>query len=219
MVGLSDADTNKYLQLLRFVESLASGEALTPGPDDAPIPDYIQVAKNTCRSRLTENEVAQIIVQYQDGGTISEIASKYSRCHTTILNQLRKAGIDTNPGDGRIVATKIRQQQTRLDESEVVRLIAEYRSGSTVYQLAARFGCHRTTVSECLKHHGVPMRMTRLTSEQIDEAVRLYESGLSSAKVGKRIGANAETVRQRLRERGVVMRDPHDRRSPHQGAQ
>ncbi|MHB1342759.1 MAG: helix-turn-helix domain containing protein [Thermoleophilia bacterium] len=115
--------------------------------------------------------------------------------------------------------TRLRQQQTRLDESEVVRLIAEYRSGSKVYQLAARFGCHRTTVSECLKNHGVPMRLTRLTQEQIDEAVRLYESGLSSAKVGKRIGANAETVRQRLRERGVVMRDPHDRRSSSRGAQ
>lgn len=38
--------------------------------------------------------------------------------------------------------TRLRQQQTRLDDSEVVRLIAEYRSGLTVYQLVSIF--HQT---------------------------------------------------------------------------
>ena len=109
--------------------------------------------------------------------------------------------------------TKISQRQKRLDEHEINQLIAEYKAGSTVYQLATRFGCHRTTVSEHLRLNGVQMRLKPLTEERIQEAVRLYESGLSAAKVGERVGANAATVLARLRERGVVIRDAHDRRT------
>jgi lambda repressor-like predicted transcriptional regulator len=98
-------------------------------------------------------------------------------------------------------------------------LIVDYRTGLTVYQLAARFGCHRSTVSRCLKSNGVRMRLTPPSKEQIEEAVGLYESGLSLAKVGEKIGCNPDTLRLRLRERGVVMRVPHDRRHPHKGAQ
>jgi transposase len=176
------------------------------------------VAKSTCRSWLTENEIVQIVVEYQDGSTIQEIASKHDRCYKTILKQLRKAGIDTKQSNERMVVTRIRQQQKRLDENEIQRLIAEYGTGLTVYQLAARFGCHRTTVSGCLKARGVKMRRRSLCEEQVIEAIHLYESGLSSAKVGERVGANAETVRQRLRERNVTIRDAHDRRSSHEEA-
>lgn len=104
------------------------------------------------------------------------------------------------------------QRQKRLTSIEGDELVQAYESGLTVYELADRFGCHRTTVSGALKSHGVRMRRLPLTEEQTEEAVRLYDSGLSLAKVGERVGANAETVRQRLLERGIVLRNPHDRR-------
>jgi hypothetical protein len=103
-------------------------------------------------------------------------------------------------------ATRIHQRQKRLGENEIDQLIAAYRAGSTVYELAAQFGCHRKTVSGHLKSHGVRMRLTPLTEEEIDQAVHLYESGLSLVRVGKEIGSNSCTVRARLLERGVVMR-------------
>ena len=109
---------------------------------------------------------------------------------------------------------KSRQRQKRLDETEIDRLIAGYRTGSTVDQLAARLGCHCQTVTHCLKAQGVRIRSKSLSAEQIQETVRLYEAGLSSAKVGERIGSTDSTVLARLRERGVVIRDAHDRRGP-----
>jgi len=84
-----------------------------------------------------------------------------------------------------------------------------YESGLSVYQLADKFGCHRSTVSQHLKLQGVKMRKRPLSEIQIDEAIRLYESGLSCAKVGKIIGADTGTIHRRLRERGVVLRGAH----------
>jgi sensor c-di-GMP phosphodiesterase-like protein len=104
-----------------------------------------------------------------------------------------------------------RQRQAHLDEVDVEHLVSDYFDGMTVYQLAAKYGCHRATASRCLKAHGVEMRRLPLSVKQIDEAVRLHEAGLSSAKVGKRIGASPKTVIEKLRERGVAIRDAHDR--------
>jgi len=169
----------------------------------------MKVAKSTCHSWLTDDEVAEIIDEYQTGSTIQAIANNHDRSYETISKHLRKAGVCTKPGDKQMVVTKISQQQKRLDDTEIQLLIAEYKTGSTVYQLADKFGCHRTTVSECLKAHGVRMRLKRLTEKQINEAVRLYESGLSSANVGQRVGASPRTVVDRLRERGIPIRDAH----------
>jgi lambda repressor-like predicted transcriptional regulator len=109
------------------------------------------------------------------------------------------------------MVNQIRQRQKRLSGDEIAQLIAKYKTGSTTYELAAQFGCHRTTVSEHLKANGVRMRRKPLTEGQVDKAVRLHESGLSLAKVSQQIGADTETIRARLRKRGVVMRDAHYR--------
>lgn len=110
------------------------------------------------------------------------------------------------------VVHSLRQKQRRLDKDEIERLIAAYKAGSTVYQLAERWGCHRTTVSQCLKSHGVRMRRVPPSEKQLDDAARLYESGLSLARVGREVGCHPDTLWSHLRQRGVAMRDPHDRR-------
>jgi AraC-like DNA-binding protein len=104
------------------------------------------------------------------------------------------------------IAGKIRQQQRLLNEAEIAQLIAGYKAGSTVYQLAAQFGCHRTTVSRWLQSHGVRMRPMLLSDQQIEQATHLYQSGFSLVKIGQTIGCSPDMVRSRLRERGVVMR-------------
>lgn len=106
----------------------------------------------------------------------------------------------------------LKQRQTRLSDARVQEMVAGYQSGSTVYELAAQFGCHRKTVSNLLKTRGIALRMGSMTDEQISEAVALYESGLSLAKISMRLGFNDNTIRLRLVERGVRMRDSHGRR-------
>ena len=99
----------------------------------------------------------------------------------------------------------------QLDDDQVQRLIGDYKSGATVYELGERFGIERRTVSAILHRHGVAMRRRGLSAEQIDDAVRLYNQGWSLARIGNRMDVDAETVRKRLHERGVTLRDPHGR--------
>jgi DNA-directed RNA polymerase specialized sigma subunit len=53
---------------------------------------------------------------------------------------------------------RARQVQRRLDEAEQIKVIKEYQSGLTVYEVGAAFGIHRTTVSAILKRHQVKLR-------------------------------------------------------------
>jgi predicted DNA-binding protein YlxM (UPF0122 family) len=99
----------------------------------------------------------------------------------------------------------------RLDDDQILQLIASYQSGSTVYELADEFGIERRTVSAILHRHHVPMRRQGLTNDQVNDAERLYQQGWSLARIGNHMDVTADTVRKRLLERGVTMRDTRGR--------
>ena len=106
----------------------------------------------------------------------------------------------------------------QLGDDQIQELIDGYRSGATVYELAAVFGIERRTVSAILHRHDVPMRRCGLSGDQVEDAVRLYDQGWSLARIGERMDVAADTVRQRLLERGVTMRDTHGRPRTRAGA-
>jgi AraC-like DNA-binding protein len=103
---------------------------------------------------------------------------------------------------------KHRRHYDRLAEEIVDPIVSEYQAGSSVYELAGQFGCHRQTVSRHLKSRGVQMRGTALGKKQLEEAERLHASGLSLTKVAEHIGVDATTVRRQLRARKDVLRPP-----------
>lgn len=105
----------------------------------------------------------------------------------------------------------IRQRQRRLTKAQVVEMAARYQEGATVYELAADFGCNRTTVAARLKKAGIVMRLQPSSKEVIHEMVRLYQSGLSLADVGFQVGTSAGTVLRYLSDHGVKTRDTHGR--------
>ncbi|WP_125616632.1 helix-turn-helix domain containing protein [Specibacter cremeus] len=90
-------------------------------------------------------------------------------------------------------------------------IVNGYRESKTVYELAAQYHCHRTTVSDVRKRNGITLRRTPATNDQIQEMIGLYESGLSLARVGERFGIHASTVLNHLRSRGVPTRESHGR--------
>src|ERR1019366_6221183 len=57
--------------------------------------------------------------------------------------------------------SKLHQVVRRLRADEVNALVARYESGATVYELAALFKIHRTTVSAHLHRHGANVRRGR----------------------------------------------------------
>ena len=105
----------------------------------------------------------------------------------------------------------IRQRQRRLTGAQVAEMAAKYKSGATVYELAAEFGCHRTTVAERLKKAGIAMRGQSPTSEDVCSMVRLHAGGLSFQDVGQQLGFCANTVRSCLKKRQIRSRDVHGR--------
>ncbi len=103
----------------------------------------------------------------------------------------------------------ILQRQRRLTETQAIAMAARYEEGATVYELAADFGCNRTTVAARLKKAGITMRLQSPGSELIDSMVGLYESGLSLAAVGSQVGKSAGTVHNYLRLRNIEIRNCH----------
>lgn len=106
----------------------------------------------------------------------------------------------------------ILQRQRRLTEAQAIEMAARYEGGATVYELAAEFGCNRTTVAARLKKAGVTMRRQSPGSKLIDSMVGLYALGLSLAEVGDRVGTSPGTVHRYLLIHGVQMRDSHGRK-------
>ncbi|MFI7195471.1 helix-turn-helix domain-containing protein [Nocardia nova] len=98
----------------------------------------------------------------------------------------------------------------QLDADQIEDLIAGYRAGSTVYELAARFHIERRTVSTILHRHRVPMRR-RSSPDQVQTAAHLYQLGWSLTRVGQHLGAAHTTILTALRQHGIPTRDTHGR--------
>ncbi len=80
-----------------------------------------------------------------------------------------------------------------------------------MYELGARFGIERRTVSNLLHRHDVQMRRPGFSPNQVDDAIRLYDSGWSLARIGNHLSVDSTTVLNRLRERDIPTRDTHGR--------
>ncbi|MCA4997286.1 helix-turn-helix domain containing protein [Tsukamurella tyrosinosolvens] len=98
-----------------------------------------------------------------------------------------------------------------VSAEQVSGMVARYKAGATVYDLAEEFGINRRTVSHRLKQAGIPLRRQPPTPDCIADMIRLYESGQSLAKVGGVVGFAAQTVANHLTAAGIVLRDPHGR--------
>jgi hypothetical protein len=119
-------------------------------------------------------------------------------------------GLPIATGDA-VTDTVRRRTATRLSDRQIAALVDAYLAGATVYELAARFGIHRVTVSAHLHRQGVTVRRQGLDDEGVAHAVRLYEDGWSLARIGDRLGVDATTAWTALKAQGIAIRDTHGR--------
>jgi len=104
-----------------------------------------------------------------------------------------------------------RQVQVRLGREGVERLVRDYKSGSTVDELAEIYSVNRTTVMSHLRREGVETRRKtrRLSDEQVRRAVEIYEKEESSLEsVAEAFGVTSETIRREFIKAGVDRRRP-----------
>ena len=114
---------------------------------------------------------------------------------------------DRSPGRSASTGSRTRKQaQVRLDTYEVAALVKAYQAGSTLEEIAAKFGVYVRTAAAHLEREGIPQRRHRLTAEQVAEAVHLYETGWSTIQIGQHLGIYPQSVRYRLVKQGVAMR-------------
>lgn len=99
----------------------------------------------------------------------------------------------------------------QLRPAEIDQLVAAYRTGSTVYELAARLGIHRVTVGRHLRNRGIDTTPPGLDPADVPAVAELYRSGWALAKIAKKFDTSADTVRTRLLETGVKIRTPWER--------
>jgi hypothetical protein len=103
--------------------------------------------------------------------------------------------------------------QRRLASDEVAELVAAYREGVPVEELAALFRVNRTTVLGHVRRHGVPKRDRRaLQGDEVDQAAQLYAGGQSADWVAAQLGVAASTVRHALKGAGIALRPGGRRR-------
>ena len=109
---------------------------------------------------------------------------------------------------GRLSNPAPRAIQRRLHTSDIAKLVARYRAGQSLSDLAKEFCIHHRTVAAHLEQSGVQRRMNarKFTNEDVDKAARRYRAGESLATVGIAFNVDAATVRRTLHRAGVTIR-------------
>ncbi len=76
-------------------------------------------------------------------------------------------------------------------------LVADYRAGLSIYDLARKHGLHRYTVSQHLTAAGVVMRRT-ITDGEKTKACELYLAGATYAAIARRLKRDPATVKKMI---------------------
>lgn len=132
-----------------------------------------------------------------------ELLGLYSNRDNATMVQRILAGHGRDRPPARTTRSPLRQR--RLDVQEQAQLLAAYKQGVKINDLAEVFGLSRTAVMANLDRLGVESRRG-IVDRRIDEARSLYEQGYSLAKIGKWYGVYPSTVRDALLKASVSMR-------------
>ena len=82
----------------------------------------------------------------------------------------------------------VRQQQTRLSDSQCSDVLDRYLAGQPAAALANEFGIHVGTVYSFVRRAGVPTRYRILSDDDIVVARKMYDIGRSLAVIGEHFG-------------------------------
>src|SRR5207253_656999 len=104
------------------------------------------------------------------------------------------------------------RRQRRLTRDEQTQIIADYRAGTAIVELARLHGVRPSTISDVLRRHGIERKDRRQQpSDKIDDAARLYNAGWPLSRLAAEFNVAPNTLRSRLLEAGVEMRKPQER--------
>jgi lambda repressor-like predicted transcriptional regulator len=151
--------------------------------------------------------------RYSDRYTVVELLFLYwtTEPASKKLSPVWFAAVSQQRPPNKGVAT--RQVQRRLSEADAYKLVAAYRQGAGVKELAKHFGIHRDTVSEVLKRAGVVRRTVGLSTPDITTAAELYRAGWSLVRLGEKFGVDGTTGLAGLAKKWCCNGSPNERTS------
>ena len=105
------------------------------------------------------------------------------------------------------IVKSIKQQQKTLTEYEIQSIIQKYQNGTSSYDLAKEFCCHRRTITDALKRNGIEVSHRASTKpELVKRIIELYAEYKTPKEVGTIVGVGGDTVRKVLKENGIYIR-------------
>ena len=151
--------------------------------------------------RYTASQWDEMVAAYLAGQTLKSAAGLYGASDTSLVRTLVARGVPVRPTAA--VATAGRNR----------RIVEDYLSGLSTYQVAERYGIDRSRVTQILKERGVaphrirpPRRPTAFTTAQTAEVCRRYAAGETARALTAVLGQSHHAVYRLLREAGVAIR-------------
>ena len=127
-----------------------------------------------------------------------------SWCYRGLYEYAKRASVHPVKDSRGPLDRRIETAKAFLTASEVDRLVDDYLDGTTVNELADRYGVHRATVSAHLARRRVGRRRPGLGVEEAAEAVRLHLGGVSMRAIAQSMGVDRKAVRRALVEASAI---------------
>ena len=137
-----------------------------------------------------------------------KIIRDYVKNHaSTPVNTDVDPAITDQSYDPDYIVKSIKQQQKNLSELEIQTICKKYQSGSSSYELAKEFNCHRGTITAALRRNGIEVSHKATTKpELVKRVIELYAEMKTPKEVSSIVGINEGTVRSILHDNNVYIR-------------
>ncbi len=147
-------------------------------------------------TRLTEEQREKIVRLYQEGFSMSAIATRFYICNSTVWRLLNCEGVKRRK-------CKLSEEQ----QGEVVRL---YDEGLLLTTIADMFRVSKQVITNVLKREDRKRSSGRsareLTEKQQEEIVKMYQQGMSLRAIAGKSTISYGTARRLLQQKGIELR-------------
>lgn len=133
------------------------------------------------------------------------VAEYVKTYHTTPVESAIDPSVTDLSYDLNSTVKSIKQQQKHLSEAETRTIVEKYTSGTSTYELAQEFGCHRYTISNALKRSGIVVdKHVEGRKYKTEDVIRLYVEEKKSVKqIAEMFGVCDGTIYKCLKRNNI----------------
>lgn len=130
----------------RYLNPSEQGEMVQslPPPCAFPYTPPRQVRPKQAQRRLRSEQIEELVVAYQAGATVYELADRFKIHRQTVSDLLKRRSVP--------------RRLAPLTREQISEAIALYSSGLSLVAVADCLGCHHATVWRALRKAGVALR-------------------------------------------------------------